>query len=128
MLHGIYIDKYSTVPGSGFGYWVASTMVQIWLEFWPKINLLRQNLWIEIIPNWKILAKILENKIVSGIKFLRKLHKKKILRLQIFSNENHFWFCDFRSQKFIISRLNFWITCKDSKKMTQPPSSSDVYG
>ena len=37
----------------------------------------------------------------------------------------------FRSQKIVIfcrSRLNFWKTCQDSKKMTLPTSSWDVYG
>ena len=38
---------------------------------------------------------------------------------------------NFRSKKIINrhrSRLNFWKTCQDSKKMTLPPSSWDVYG
>ena len=37
----------------------------------------------------------------------------------------------FRSQKIVIfwrSRLNFWKTCQDSKKMTLPTSSWDAYG
>ena len=40
-------------------------------------------------------------------------------------------FCDFQSQKIKIlaqSRLIFWKTCQDSKKMTWLPGTWDVYG
>ena len=40
-------------------------------------------------------------------------------------------FRDFRSQKIKMScqsRLNFWKTCQDSKKMTLPTNTWDVYG
>ena len=47
---------------------------------------------------------------------MKKLKKKKF---------------NFRPQKIIIfyrSRTNFWKTCQDSKRITLPPSTWDVYG
>ena len=55
------------------------------------------------------------------------------IKLKVFVNKN--WkknrFCDFRSQKILISyrsRQNFWKTCQDSQKITLLPSSRHVYG
>ena len=49
--------------------------------------------------------------------FIEKIEKKSPLRFSIPKIVIFCW-----------SRLNFWKTCQDSKEMTLPTSSWDVYG
>ena len=65
--------------------------------------------------SWEQFSLIFETKLQT---FVWKKMKKRQFRV-------------FRAQKIVIfwrSRLNFWKTCQDSKKMTLPTSSWDAYG
>ena len=86
----------------------------------------------------KIDQKFWNLQFLSYTNFIHIKRKLRPIFIQIWNKIRGFCYekvekkiCDFLSQKIIISarsRLNFWKTCQDSKKMTWLPCSWDVYG